>query len=138
MPRLVKGDGDEITFHLLNPVNAKPIMGSEYAEGRGVGLSLSKDKLRVNQARFPVDMGDVMSEIRTPHDLRAMARPVAQNLMDKYVDQSLLTHMAGARGFHNNVEWVIPTEHDRDFAKIMVNPVKAPPKTVTSWQTGRA
>lgn len=125
---LSKGDGDEVTFHLLNPVNAKPVMGSEYAEGRGVALSLSKDRLRVNQARFPVDMGDVMSEIRTPYDLRAMARPVAQSLMDKYVDQSLLTHMAGARGFHNNVEWVIPTEHDRDFAKIMVNPVKAPTK----------
>lgn len=125
---LSKGDGDEVTFHLLNPVNAKPVMGSEYAEGRGVALSLSKDRLRVNQARFPVDMGDVMSEIRTPYDLRAMARPVAQSLMDKYVDQSLLVHMAGARGFHNNVEWVVPTEQDKDFAKIMVNPVKAPTK----------
>ena len=125
---LTKGDGDEITFHLLNHVNAKPIMGSAYAEGRGVGLSLSKDKLRVNQARFPVDMGDVMSEIRTPYDLRRMARPVAQSLMDKYIDQTLLVHMAGARGFHNNVEWVVPTEHDKDFAKIMVNPVKAPTK----------
>lgn len=125
---LTKGDGDEVTFHLLNPVNAKPIMGSEYAEGRGVGLTLSKDKLRVNQARFPVDMGDVMSEIRTPYDLRRMARPVAQSLMDKYIDQTLLVHMAGARGFHNNVEWVVPTEHDKDFKKIMVNPVKAPTK----------
>ena len=125
---LTKGDGDEVTFHLVNPVNAKPIMGSEYAEGRGVGLTLSKDKLRVNQARFPVDMGDVMSEIRTPYDLRRMARPVAQSLMDKYIDQTLLVHMAGARGFHNNVEWVVPTEHDKDFKKIMVNPVKAPTK----------
>lgn len=125
---LSKGTGDEVTFHLLNPVNAKPIMGSEYAEGRGVGLSLSEARLRVNQARFPVDMGDVMSEIRSPHDLRAMARPVAQGLMDKYVDQSLLVHMAGARGFHNNIEWVVPTETDKDFAKIMVNPVKAPTK----------
>lgn len=125
---LSKGDGDEVTIHVLNPVNAKPIMGSEYAEGRGVGMSLSKDKLRVNQARFPVDMGDVMSEIRTPYDLRRMARPVAQSLMDKYIDQTLLVHMAGARGFHDNVEWVVPTEHDKDFKKIMVNPVKAPTK----------
>lgn len=125
---LTKGSGDEVTFHLLNPVNAKPIMGSEYAEGRGVGLSLSEARLRVNQARFPVDMGDVMTQIRSPHDLRAMARPVAQSLMDRYVDQSLLVHMAGARGFHDNIEWVVPTEHDKDFAKIMVNPVKAPTK----------
>ncbi len=35
-------------------------MGSAYAEGRGVGMSLNEDRLRVNQARFPVDLGNVM------------------------------------------------------------------------------
>src|SRR5574344_1026274 len=37
---LGKNKGDEVTFNLLNPVGGYPIMGSEYAEGRGVGLSL--------------------------------------------------------------------------------------------------
>lgn len=125
---LGKGRGDEVTFHLLNPVGAKPIMGSRYAEGRGVGMKLSEDRLRVNQARFPVDLGDVMTQIRSPHDFRNLGRPVAQGLMDKYVDQTLHVHMAGARGFHNNIEWVVPTTADADFAEIMVNPVKAPTK----------
>lgn len=125
---LGKGKGDEVTFHLLNPVGAKPIMGSEYAEGRGVGMKLSEDRLRVNQARFPVDLGDAMSQIRSPADFRALGRPVAQNLMDRYIDQTLLVHMAGARGFQSNIEWVVPTTEDTDFAKIMVNRVKAPSK----------
>ncbi len=125
---LGKNKGDEVTFHLLNPVGGKPIMGSAYAEGRGVGLSLAEDKLRVNQARFPIDLGNVMTNIRSPVDFRAMGRPVAQALMDRYVDQSLLVHMAGARGSHNNIEWAIPTANDPDFASIMVNPVKAPTK----------
>ena len=125
---LGKGRGDEVTFHLLNPVGAKPIMGSKYAEGRGVGMKLSEDRLRVNQVRFPVDLGDVMTQIRSPHDFRQLGRPVAQSLMDKYVDQTLHVHMAGARGFHNNIEWVVPTEADPDFAEIMVNTVKAPTK----------
>lgn len=125
---LGKGKGDEISFHLLNPVNAKPIMGSKNAEGRGTGMSFSQDKLRVDQARFPIDMGDVMTDIRSPVDFRALGRPVAQSLMDRYVDQSLLVHMAGARGWHNNVEWVVPTADDADFNDIMVNPVKAPTK----------
>lgn len=125
---LGKGKGDEVTFHLLNPVGAKPIMGSKYAEGRGTGLSLTDDKLRVNQARFPLDLGDAMTTIRSPADFRRLGRPVAQNLMDRYVDQSLLAHMAGARGYHNNIEWVVPTDADPDFAEIMVNPVKAPSK----------
>lgn len=125
---LSKGRGDEVTFHLLNPIGAKPIMGSNYAEGRGTGVSWSEDKLRVNQARFPLDLGNVMSTIRSPIDFRALGRPLAQSLMDRYVDQSLLVHMAGARGFHNNIEWVVPTTADPEFSAIMVNPVKAPTK----------
>lgn len=125
---LGKSRGDEVTFHLLNPVNAKPIMGSKNAEGRGTGMSFSQDKLRVDQARFPIDMGDVMTDIRSPVDFRKLGRPVAQNLMDRYVDQSLLVHMAGARGFQNNAEWVVPTNEDPDFSSIMVNRVKAPTK----------
>lgn len=125
---LGKGTGDEIKFNLINPVGAKPIMGSRMAEGRGVGMRLSEDKLHVDQARFPVDLGDVMSQIRSPADMRALGRPIAQSLMDKYVDQSLLVHMAGARGFHDNIEWVVPLASDADFPDIMVNTVRAPTK----------
>ncbi|TEU23369.1 DUF4043 family protein [Alkanindiges illinoisensis] len=125
---LGKKMGDEVTFHLLNPVNAKPIMGSHNAEGRGVGMNLSEDRLRVDQARFPVDLGNAMTDVRSPVDFRRLGRPVAQNLMDRYCDQSMLVHMCGARGFQNNIEWVVPTENDADFSEIMVNPVKAPTK----------
>ena len=125
---LGKSTGDEVTFHLLNPVGAKPIMGSANAEGRGVGMKLSEDRLRVDQARFPVDLGNAMTSIRSPADFRKLGRPVAQGLADKYVDQSNLVHMAGARGFNDNIEWVVPTTADADFSAIMVNPVKAPTK----------
>ena len=125
---LGKGRGDEVTFHLLNPVGGYPIMGSAYAEGRGVGMKLSEDKLRVNQARFPIDLGDTMTTLRSPADFRRLGRPEAQRQMDAYVDQSLLVHMAGARGFQDNIEWKIPVETNPKFAEIMVNRVKAPTK----------
>jgi len=125
---LGKGTGDEVAFHLLNPMGAKPIMGSNFAEGRGTGMSFTQDKLRVNQARFPIDLGDVMTEIRSPVDFRRLGRPAAQDLMERYVDQSLLVHMAGARGHQNNIEWVVPTNDDPKFNEIMVNRVKAPTK----------
>jgi len=133
---LGKTTGDEITFDLLNPVGGKPIMGGEYAEGRGVGMSFSQDKLRVNQARFPISAGDTMSQIRTAHELRTLARTTAQAFMDRYGDQSILVHMAGARGSHNNIEWAVPLASDPDFAKIMVNPVKAPTKNRHYISTG--
>ena len=125
---LGKGTGDEVKFDLLNPVGAYPIMGSEYAEGRGTALSSSQASLRVNQARFPVNLGDTMTGIRSPVDFRRMGRPVAQSLMDRYIDQSLLVQMAGARGSHDNIEWVIPKATHAKFADIMVNTVKAPTK----------
>lgn len=123
---LTKQKGDEVSFHLVNPVGAKPIMGSRQAEGRGTGIGISEGRLRVNQARFPIDLGDAMTSIRNPVDLRSLGRPIAQSLMDRYIDQSLFVQMAGARGYHNNIDWVVPTDLDADFAEIMVNAVKAP------------
>lgn len=125
---LGRGEGDEVTFNLLNPVGSKPIMGRKYAEGRGVGMKLSEGRLRVDQARFPVDLGDVMTTIRSPADLHALGRPIAQSLADRYIDQTNLVHLAGARGNHNNIEWVLPTDVDPDLPEIMVNPVLAPTK----------
>lgn len=125
---LGKGKGDEVRFNLINPSGGYPIMGSEIAEGKGVGIKISEDKLRVNQARFPIDMGDVMSQIRSPVDLRRVGRPLAQQKMNDYIDQSILVHLAGARGSHDNIEWRIPVESNPAFSKIMVNRVKAPTK----------
>ena len=106
---LTKNKGDEITFHLDNPIGGYPIMGSDYAEGKGIGMSYSEDKLRINQARFPIDMGNTMTTFRTPFDQRRMARPKAQKLMNQYMDQSMLVHLSGARGFHDHkIEWSVP------------------------------
>lgn len=125
---LKQSQGDEVTFNLLNPVNAQPIMGSEWAEGHGTGMSMSQGRLRVNQARFPISAGDAMTALRSPFKYRRLARPVAQNLMDRYLDQSVLVHAAGARGFQDNDEWVVPLASDERYGSVMVNTVKAPTK----------
>lgn len=125
---LSAGMGDEVKFNLLNPFGAVPIMGSNFAEGRGTGLSLNEDRLRVNQARIPVKLSDTMTNIRSPFDFRKLGRPVAQATMDRYCDQSLIVQMAGARGGVNNQLWSIPLATDGRFAEVMVNRVKAPTK----------
>lgn len=125
---LSRGKGDEVEFHFVQPVGAYPIMGARMAEGKGTGISLDKARVRVNQARFPVDVGDTMTDLRSPVEFRKIGRPIAQGLMDRYQDQSILMHMAGARGSHNNIEWSIPTEGHEDFEAIAINPVLAPTK----------
>ena len=133
---LQKMAGDEITFDLINPMGGKPIMGSQNAEGMGRKMSFSQDRLRINQARYPISAGDTMTQQRTPHELRKLARALGENYMNRLSDQSILVHMAGARGSHNNIEWAVPTAADPDFASIMINPVKAPTKNRHFMSTG--
>jgi N4-gp56 family major capsid protein len=125
---LTKMAGDEITFDLINPMGGKPIMGSEMAEGKGQRMSLSQDRLRINQARYPISAGDTMTQQRTPHELRKLGRALGQSYMDRLADQLTLVHLAGDRGYQTNIEWAVPLRSDPDFAKILINPVKAPTK----------
>ncbi|CAG36732.1 N4-gp56 family major capsid protein [Desulfotalea psychrophila] len=123
---LQKSAGDEVTFDLINPIGGKPIMGGDMAEGRGVSMTFSNDKLRINQTRKPINAGDTMTQQRTPHQLRTLARAAGYGYMENLEDQLTLVHMAGARGFHNNIEWVVPLASDSDFTATCINPVRAP------------
>ena len=133
---LQKMAGDEVTFDLVNHLGGKPIMGARNAEGYGKAMSFSQDKLRINQARYPISAGDTMTQQRTPHELRKLARTLGEAYMNRLQDQLSLVHMAGARGFHNNVAWAVPLASDPDFAEILVNPVKAPSKNRHFLSTG--
>lgn len=125
---LGRGTGDEVEFHFVQPSKMRPTMGSRMVEGKGKGLAYDKARTRVDQARIPVKLGDNMTNIRSAVDFSRLARPVAQSHANAYLDQSILTHLAGARGFHDNIEWRVPTEEDPEFAELLVNPVKAPTK----------
>jgi N4-gp56 family major capsid protein len=133
---LTKMAGDEVTFDLINPIGGKPIMGGENAEGRGDAMSFSQDSLRINQTRKPISAGDTMTQQRTPHQLRSLARGLGLNYMTRLEDQLILTHLAGARGFANDIEWAVPKASDADFTKIVVNAVKAPTKNRHYMSTG--
>lgn len=133
---LTKKAGDEVTFDLINPVGGVPVMGSEVAEGRGDKMDFSQDSLRINQYRKPISAGDTMTQQRTPHELRRLARSLAENYMHRLNDQLSLVHLAGARGFANDVEWAIPLASHPEFNKIMVNPIKAPTRNRHFMSTG--
>lgn len=123
---LTRKAGDEVTFDLVNQVGGKPIMGGRTAEGKGVSLSFDQDSLRINQTRKPISAGDTMTQQRTSHVLRKIARAAGYGYMGRLDDQRRLVHLAGSRGFHNNAEWVVPLASDSDFSDIVVNSVKAP------------
>lgn len=123
---LTRMAGDEVTFDLVNQVGGKPIMGGRMAQGKGVSLSFDQDKLRINQTRKPISVGDTMTQQRTPHQLRQLARAAGYGYMGRLDDQLANVHLAGSRGFHNNGEWVVPIASDADFADICINTIRAP------------
>ena len=133
---LSKTAGEEVTFDLINPLGGIPIMGGENAEGMGRALTFSQDKLRINQTRYPVSAGDAMTQQRTRWQLRSLARVAAEEYMNRLWDQLTLVHMAGARGFHDNIEWAVPLASHDKFSSICVNTVKAPTKNRHYMSTG--
>lgn len=123
---LTKAAGDRITFDLLNVIGGKPIMGDAFAQGLGDPLTFAQDGLHINVSRKPVSGGSQMSQQRTVHELLAAARSGAYGYLERLEDQRTLVHLAGARGFANNIEWAVPLASDSDFASIMINTVRAP------------
>lgn len=133
---LSKAAGDEVDFDLINPIGGKPIMGEKNAEGLGDKMDFSQDSLRINQSRKPISAGGRMTQQRTPHQLRALARALGHNYMTRLSDQLALVHLAGARGFANDIEWAVPLASDEDFSSICVNAVRAPSKNRHFMSTG--
>ncbi|MBP8169098.1 MAG: N4-gp56 family major capsid protein [Azonexus sp.] len=133
---LSKTAGDEVTFDLINPIGGKPIMGERYAEGKGDRMDFSQDSLRINQTRKPINAGGKMTQQRTPHQLRSLAQALGHNYMSRLEDQLSLVHLAGARGFANDVEWAVPLASDPDFSDICINTIKAPTRNRHFMSTG--
>ncbi len=133
---LSKVAGEEITFDLINPIGGKPIMGERYAEGKGDRMDFSQDSLRINQTRKPISAGGKMTQQRTPHQLRSLAQALGHNYMSRLEDQLSLVHLAGSRGFANDIEWAVPLASDADFTDIVVNTIKAPTRNRHFMSTG--
>lgn len=131
---LTKTAGDTARLDCIDIATAKPIMGDRNAEGRGTSMSFSSMDVKIDQWTFPVNAGGRMSQQRTVHDLRRLARSQAVGLAARYNEQRTLVHLAGARGQATGGDWVVPLQFasgassggDADFSDIMVNSVLAP------------
>lgn len=123
---LTKTAGDEITIDLINPVGGKPTMGDRNIEGQGASMSFDDMALRIDQSRKAISAGGKMTQQRTVHELRKLARAQGDGFMKRLEDQLCMVHLAGARGFANDAMWSIPLEADPDYTDIVVNTVKTP------------
>lgn len=123
---LSKKAGDTVSVDCFNILEGRPVMGDKKLTGKMMSLSSSSMDMAINQMRAGVDSSGKMSQQRTVHDLRTVAKAGLVGWWTRLADQVKLVHMAGARGSQNTAEWVLPVASDPEFAEIMVNSVKAP------------
>lgn len=134
---LEKGSGDRVTCDLYKTVTGLPFMGDEKMEGQGQPLEFSTDELVINQTRFPISPGSRMTQQRTSHNLRRIARAQMASWFGRLKDQVIMCHLAGARGFENTQDWVLPLESHKKFAAIMINAIRPPTHNRRFYANGK-
>lgn len=123
---LEKSAGDEVTVDIFHQLRQKPVMGDATIAGKGTALSYASFTLKIDQGRTLADAGGRMSQKRTNHDLKKVAKSLLSPYYNRLDDQVALVHMAGARGDHIDSDWILPLASDADFNSIMVNAVTPP------------
>lgn len=123
---LSKTAGDKVSVDLFNTLSGKPTMGDKKLAGRMMALTNSSMDISINQSRGGVDTGGRMTQQRTLNNLRNLGKAHLVGWTNRCFDQLSLVHVAGARGFQNDREWVVPLESDPEFTEIVVNTVKPP------------
>lgn len=123
---LETGPGDTVTCDMFKTVSGIPFMGDEKMQGQGAPLRFSSMEVKINQSRFPIDAGGKMTNKRTRHNLRKIARSNMSSYFARLNDEVLGYHAAGTRGSHYTDDMNVPLDTHPKFAKVMINPVKAP------------
>lgn len=123
---LSKGPGDEVQIDCAHVIKLRPIMGDKNAEGLGAALKYSTQDVYLDMATLPVSAGGKMTQQRTAHSMRKNALAQLARAIPALRWQRALTFLAGARGYQDGTDWVLPLASDPDFADMMVNAVKAP------------
>jgi len=123
---LEKQAGNELTLDLFQQLHTEPVMGDDDIEGRLASLKKGEFSLKIDQYRQGVDSGGKMTQQKTPHDLRKVARSLLGPQGNKLRDQVMQVQLAGDRGTLERKDWMVPVATAASFSKIMVNPVRPP------------
>ncbi len=119
--------GDEVTCDSWDTPTAVPFMDGENVEGRGVPMSSSSFKCKINFSRHVVDAGGVMDQQRSAYELQKLARGFAAAYFPRHLWVRCMTHVMGMRGSQDGVSWSgLPLATHSKFNQVMINPVLAP------------
>ena len=107
VPDLEKQPGEQISFDISMQLNSMPIEGDDEARGKGEKLFFYSQVVYIDQEREVVSTGGRMTQKRTLHDLRQVARARTSDLWGRVFDQIIFIYLSGYRGV--NSDYVFPT-----------------------------
>lgn len=117
---LDSGPGDTISFDLSVQLRGNPTYGDNIAEGTEEDLKFFTDQLYIDQMRKPVSAGGKMTQKRTAHNLRTVAKDRLSDYWAKFTDEMMFVYLSGARGM--NEDYFTPL----NWAGHAGNPIQAP------------
>ena len=117
---LEQAAGEQITYDLSMQLNMQPVEGDNELHGKEEALVFFTDNVYIDQMRGGADAGGRMTQKRTLHDLRQVAKARSVDWWARVFDEIIFMYISGARG--TNAEFVFPTTYS-GFAN---NPLTSP------------
>lgn len=99
---LESGPGDRISFDLSVRLRQAPTYGDNRVEGKEEQLRFFSDEVNIDQVRHAVSCGGQMTQQRTAHDLREVAREKLTSYFAQIRDEYIFMYLSGARGVNED------------------------------------
>ena len=98
--------GDRVQFDLAAQLRGRPVVGDQRAKGTEESLKFYSDEVIIDQCRHPASAGGKMTQKRTLHQLRNVAKNRLSDYWARYIDEMMFVYLSGARGA--NVGFIEP------------------------------
>lgn len=95
---LESGAGDSVSYDLSLQLRSRPAVGAEKLAGREEALRFYSDSVKIDKLRHGVNTGDSMTQKRTLHQLRTVAKARLRDYWAALFDELFMVYLSGARG----------------------------------------
>lgn len=92
--------GDRISFDLSVQLRERPTSGDNRLKGKEEDLKFFTDEIAIDQLRKSVSAGGKMSQKRTSHNLRQVAKDRLSDYWSQYMDEVYFIYLSGSRGMN--------------------------------------
>lgn len=101
--------GDKVSFDLSMQLKMQPVEGDTPLTGKEEDLKFYTDDVMINQMRGGVNTGGRMTQKRTIHQLREVARVRQGEWWSRVFDELFFMYLSGMRG--TNADYIFPTSY---------------------------